>query len=278
MSSSMVLRTENYTFGVFQYVDEDDYGVELSIGGTNTNPRPCVRISMGTDNCGKTWSVVVQDVVYQASCASGGLPRKIGTVEMVQGALSAIVNKWTGCQSVYLTDNSIIERGRIPLPELRAFLGRKSWYEEKLGAVTSDASRQEMWARYKVAARRRVEHWTMWESLGFVTGKGMTLAQTIQTNFERMDATVMCAIIRKLHLAPLTGGAYSIPLLTIHAYPFSGEFIQSGGGRDTRNISVREAKQPFDFAHFYYSWLSGQLPELDGRKGKRNKQTTYTTD
>lgn len=129
----MLLVTDNYRFPVLrEKLSKTEY--HYTIGNIKQIPCLVILVSKIDDK----WLMSIEDLHYESNCSSNkDLVKKTGTIEMIQGALKAILYKHPKICGVELNDKSKFKHKNgytIPLPEYRMIIKGRTWYQEHFGA------------------------------------------------------------------------------------------------------------------------------------------------
>jgi hypothetical protein len=156
----MNLKTDHYTFYAKHEITADgDHW--YYIGNADNKPKACVTITVS--KILKDLIMTIQEVEYFSSCSLQRLERSAGTIEMLQGAIRAVLKKHPTISMIELNDKSFFtlpskKKDLIALPEYRILTKGKTWYEEYFGAVPGNArfkhtveKYKELWASNKVS-------------------------------------------------------------------------------------------------------------------------------
>jgi hypothetical protein len=205
----MYLKTNNHTF----YVKYEKYNNDVhfySIGNANNNPKACVTISVMPVK-GHVL-MALQDIEYFSTCSAESLEKKMGTVEMLQGSIRAILKRHPNVARIELQDKSFFtlpNNDNIPLPEYRLLTKGKTWYEEYFGALPRDVPTKDLVDMYKHA----------WAS-----NKGKMPSPLTEETFKEY--------LKSFHFHGLiSGNAWRIPLSKVKTFfQYDGEFKKGGLG------------------------------------------------
>jgi hypothetical protein len=204
----MRLRTTNYVFWADVQTSEDSDEIDVFIGNPGGSPRPCMVLTVyGRE-------LVLQDIVYYATCsAPKSLEHGSGTVEMIQGALKAILATYPLIDKVYLTDKSYFPRsarggGNIPLPELHAIVHGATWYQRHFGAVPD------------IRTVRVLDPYLRKRTQLMENSPNLTVAEYV-SELKSIDEPTLIRIIETLGLKRLTGTSWEIPRAVVEQYPIT---------------------------------------------------------
>ena len=115
----MYLQTNNHVF----FVKHDKYKDDIhfySIGNPNNKPKACITISVMKVK--DAIIMTLQDIEYYQTCSANTLEKGLGTVEMLQGSIRAIMKRHPDISRIDLQDKSFFtlpNKDNIPLPEYR---------------------------------------------------------------------------------------------------------------------------------------------------------------
>lgn len=195
----MILITDNYTFKVHRQKTRNGY--IYTIG----DKAPCLEVMVGKFD-GKWW-MCVEDLHFEPSCSSDKpLAKKTGTIEMLQGALKAILEKHPEIELIELNDKSkfmTAENRLMPLPEYRMIMKGCTWYQEHFGAISPPHSgldrKLHQYLNTRTTIKRKLQN-----------------AEVNEKTFRTM--------LRNAGLPQLSAERWIIPISAIQAYPTSGHF------------------------------------------------------
>jgi len=195
------LKTPNHQFDVIKIKTRpNEYYYTLK---NLTQPsRACMDVLVWKND--EEWWAAIEYLEYDSACSSNNLERKSGTIEMVQGMLSALLKKHPKITTVELSDKSNFiasNNERIPLPEYRMITTGKTWYEEHFGAIPANDSVVDRRRRY--LKERKELHKQLLE-------------------MPKLTAEDFKEFLRASHLRQLSGNVWVIPIDAIKVYPIEG--------------------------------------------------------
>ena len=146
-------------------------------------------------------------------CSKSKPGQTVGAVEMIRGALRALLDRFPKTTTILLTDKSYItiDHNDIALPERNMIVYGQTWYEEHFGAIPTNGNDEHKLQVWKAAS---FDHTTK------------RLART-------MAPTEMTTLIKERALPALSGLTWQIPLTAVSTWNMShAEFKEGvvGGG------------------------------------------------
>jgi hypothetical protein len=209
----MRLITDNYSFHVIrEKPTKNQYFYTIG----NVNKAPCLVILVCKHD--DKWLMCIEDLHYEPTCSfDKKLPKKTGTIEMVQGAIKAVMQKHPKVSVVELQDKSkFLNKNGVwlPLPEYRVIMKGKTWYQEHFGAEPTRDGLKLKLLRY---FRKRKE------LKEYMSRKG------------EVSLSVFTNLLKEARLPQLSGEAWIIPKGAIEHYNVNARFEDSkqnldGGG------------------------------------------------
>ncbi len=198
---NLFLQTLNHKFEVIKTKERVNH-CYYTIKNQKHNTRVCMDILVWKND--SDWWASIEYLEYDAACSSNDLERKSGTIEMVQGLLSALLRKHPKISTIELSDKSFFTSNNgdhIPLPEYRMITKGKTWYEEHFKAVPGSTSLSVKHQQYANAHKKLEKE--------LIEIKSLTL-----TSFKEF--------LRKNKLRQLSGNVWYIPIGAVKNYPFQG--------------------------------------------------------
>ncbi len=176
------------------------------------------------------WYLTLQDLEYYATCSFETLERGKGTVEMVQGAIKAILEKHPAIAVIALQDCSFWttnKNEKISLPEYRLLAKGKTWYQKYLGAIPSDNRINGIVDRYIDTRKKKVKNTKLNDI--YQQHSELTVANLVKVLAENNELTEkgFKEILKLLHLDIIAHNSWIIPMDSVQYYVFQGTFVES---------------------------------------------------
>ena len=219
------LKTPNHTFQVVKRkprVNQNYYTIQNLVHSS----RICMEVLVWKND--KEWWASIEYLEYDNACSSKNLERKTGTIEMVQGMLTALLKKHPKISNIELSDKSFFIVGkndRIPLPEYRMITAGATWYEEYFKAIPATNSLAQKHLLYLKERKQLLQK---------------------MSNITKLTSITFKEFLRSNDLRQLSGNLWFIPVDAIRDYPIQGVFeknkeILKGGDQ------IPFHRQEFDF-------------------------------
>jgi len=168
--------------------------------------------------------MTLQDIEYYQTCSANTLEKGLGTIEMLQGSIRAIMKRHPDISRIDLQDKSFFtlpNKDNIPLPEYRLLTKGRTWYEEHFGAKPNCKAFKNLVDLYK----------DIWASNEVRIPQPLT-----EQRFKNY--------LKSLHFPNMiSGNAWHIPMHKLTKYAFDGVFKRGRIGGFDGGVPARRRKE-----------------------------------
>jgi hypothetical protein len=213
-----ILQTPNHTFDVVRKKSGTNQ-YYYTIRNLVDFSRVCMDIIVWKND--EQWWASIEYIEYDS------LEKKTGTIEMVQGMLTALLKKHSKISTIELNDKSfftIRNNDRIPLPEYRMITKGKTWYQEYFKAIPASSSLTQKIHQYKERKK---------------------LTETL-ASISKLTSNSFKEFLRRNDLKQLSGNLWYIPDKDVKTYTVQGHLYKDNEKKQGGNL-VWTKRNEFDF-------------------------------